>query len=223
MAHTKLAANARTETGSAASRRLRRKGLVPGVLYQSGGESLAFSLDERELRRFLHADGARTSVVDITIGDGTPRPALIKEWQLEPVRGAILHVDLQQVDLTVSIQAPVSLVLVGNPVGVRDGGVLDQPVREVTVEGLPDALPDTIEFDVSGLATGDTAHVSDLTAPEGVAIVDDPETVIASVTLPTAIEEEPEEEAAEPVEGAPAEGAEGAAGEGEPSGGGDEE
>lgn len=203
MAHVQLAAQVRSETGSAASRRLRRKGLVPGVLYQSGAASLAFTLSERELRRVIHGDGARSAVIDLTIADSGSRPALVKEWQLDPVRGAILHVDLQQIDLTETIQAPVALVLVGSSVGVRDGGVMDQPVREVTVEALPDSLPDHIEYDVSEMATGDAAHISDLTAPEGVVIVDDPETVIASVTLPSQIEEDEDEgvvEGGEPEE-----------------------
>ena len=164
-------------------------------------------------------------MVDLAIGGSAPVPALIKDWQLEPVRGDILHVDLQQVDLSVAIQAPVPLVVVGSPVGVRDGGVLDQPVREVTVEALPDALPDTIEFDACGLGVGDVATIGDLSAPEGVTIVDDPETVIASVMAPTVIaEEEPaegEEEAAEPAaaEAPPADAGES---EGEQAGGGDE-
>ncbi|MEW6583357.1 MAG: 50S ribosomal protein L25 [Actinomycetota bacterium] len=191
MGHLQLTVQPRSDFGSAASRRLRKQGLVPGVLYQKGEGSIAFQLGEREIRRLLLTEGARTAVIDLRVGDGAARPALLKEWQVEPVKGQILHVDLAEVDLRETIQAPVSVVLVGQSVGVRDGGVLDQPHSAVTVEALPDALPDHLELDVTELAVGDTAHVSDLVAPAGVRIVDDPETVLASVTTasPVAAEE----------------------------------
>jgi large subunit ribosomal protein L25 len=198
MAHLQLTVQPREEFGSAATRRLRRRGLVPGVLYQSGRTSLAFALPERELRRLLSADGARTQVIDLTIGSGAPRPALLKEWQVDPVRGDILHVDMAEVNLRETIQAQVPLVLVGQPVGVRDGGVLDQPVHTVTVEGLPDALPEALEHDVTALEIGGTVHLSDLVAPPGVTIVDDPETVVASVTPPSLVEAPEVEGAQEP-------------------------
>jgi large subunit ribosomal protein L25 len=198
MAHIQLTVQPRTEFGSAATRRLRRNGLVPGVLYQKGAASLAFQLGERELRKLLTSEGVRTSVVDVSIGSGSSHPSLFREWQVDPVRGAILHVDMAEVDLGTSIQAAVALTLVGQSAGVREGGVLDQPVHSVTVEALPDALPDTIELDVSSLEIGGTLHVSDVAAPEGVRIVDDPETVVASVTPPSAVEVVEGEVEAEP-------------------------
>jgi large subunit ribosomal protein L25 len=199
MGHLQLTVEPRSDFGSAATRRLRRRGLVPGVLYQKGQPSISFQLGEREVRRLLTSDGARTSVIDVRVGDAPARPALLKEWQVEPVRGRILHFDMAEVDLAESIQAIVSVVLVGQSQGVRDGGVLDQPLHTVTVEALPDALPETLELDITGLGVGDAAHVSDLVAPEGVRIVDDPEAVIASVTMAAQVEEEEGEE--EPGEG----------------------
>jgi large subunit ribosomal protein L25 len=205
MAHVTLTANERTEFGNGPARRLRKDGLVPGVVYQPGGPSLALALPDRELRRAM-LEG-RTGVIDLTVGDST-RPVLLKDWHIHPVRGDVLHVDFQEVDLTQEIEAPVQIVLVGSSVGVREGGVLDQPHREIVVSALPDALPDHLEFDVSDLAVGDSATVAQLVAPAGVTIVTDPETTIASVVAPSAviIEEEEVEEAVEPVEGEDAEG-----------------
>lgn len=207
MAHVKLAAEERTSLGSAATRRLRRQGLVPGVLYQAGGPSIAFALPERALREIFHGEGGRTQVIDIAIAGAAPKPALLKDWQADPVRDVVTHLDLQQVDLTEAVEASVPVVLVGNPVGVRDGGVLDQPVRSVTVRALPDALPENIEHDVQELDIGATLAVGDLAAPEGVEIVDDPTGLIASITAPSAVVEPEAEEAEEAAEVAGEEGA----------------
>ena len=147
MAHVALTAQKRTEFGNGPTRRLRRRGLVPGVVYQPGSPSMAFTLSERELRRAI-AEG-RTGVIDLTVEGDHSRPVLLKDWQLDPVRGDVLHVDFQEVDLTQEVEAPVQIVLVGSSVGVRDGGVLDQTLREVLVRALPDALPDHLELDVS--------------------------------------------------------------------------
>ena len=198
--HIQLTVQPRSEFGSAASRRLRRQGFVPGILYQKGDASLAFQIGERELGRLLRGDGVRTSVVDITIGSGDVRPALFKDWDVDPVRGAVLHVDMAEVDLKIAIQAPVAVILTGTPVGVREGGVLDQPLHEITVEALPDVLPESLELDVSALEIGGALHVSDILPPDGVTIIDDPELVLASVTPPSTIEEVEEEEAVEAAE-----------------------
>lgn len=191
MAHVALTAHTRTEFGNGPTRRLRRRGLVPGVVYQPGSASLPFALDERELRRAL-GEG-RTSVIDLTVEGDHARPVLLKDVQADPVRGAVLHVDFQEVDLTQEVEAPVQVALVGSSVGVRDGGVLDQPLREVVVRALPDSLPDQLELDVSELSVGDSITVAGIAAPEGVEIVTDPETVVASVIAPTVVVEEEEE------------------------------
>jgi large subunit ribosomal protein L25 len=199
MAHVALTALQRTEFGNGPARRLRRQGLVPGVVYQPGRPSLALSLPDRDLRKALQE--GRTGVIDLVIGDDAPRPVLVKDWQLDAIRGDVMHVDFQEVDLTQEIEAPVPVTVVGNSVGVRDGGVLDQPLREVVVSALPDALPDHLAADVTELAIGDSMTVADLSAPEGVVIVTDPETVVASVVAPSAVVVEEPEELEEGVEG----------------------
>lgn len=196
MAHVALHAHTRTEFGNGPTRRLRQQGMVPGIVYQPGGPSLTLALPGHDLRKALNE--GRTGVIDLVIGDEPARPVLVKDWQLHPVHLGVLHVDFQQVDLTQEVEAPVQIVLTGNAVGVRDGGVLDQPLREVVVSALPDSLPDHIEVDVAELTIGDSIAVGDITAPEGVTIVTDPETVVASVVAPSSdVGEEPTDEATE--------------------------
>jgi large subunit ribosomal protein L25 len=215
MAHVALSAQQRTQLGNGPTRRLRREGKVPGIVYSPGEHSLTLAVGSRELRRAL-ADGGRTGVIDLTLDGDRTRPVLIKEWQFDPVRGDVTHIDFQEVDLTVEVQTTVAIALVGSPIGVREGGVLDQPLREVEVSALPDALPEAIEVDVSALEVGSSVSVSDIVPPSGVEILSDPETTVASV-VPPMVEVEPEEgaevaEGAEPGAAVPTEG-EGDAGE----------
>lgn len=222
--HLQLTADDRAVTGNGPTRRLRREGKVPGVVYQEGRDSLAFSVPSRELRRVM-SGGGRTSVIDLAVGGADAVPVVFKEWQIHPVRGNVMHIDFQEVDLTVAIDVSVGIVLVGSAVGVREGGILDQPLREVVVTALPDSIPDSIEFDVSELDVGDTLVVGQLEAPEGVEITGDPEAVVASVVLPRAAVEEDAvsdledgelEEGEEPADGEEADSDEGA-GDGEDS------
>lgn len=196
MAHVALHAHARTEFGNGPTRRLRQQGMVPGIVYQSGGPSLTLALPGHDLRKALNE--GRTGVIDLVIGDEPARPVLVKDWQLHPVHLGVLHVDFQQVDLTQEVEAPVQITLTGTAIGVRDGGVLDQPLREVVVSALPDSLPDHIEIDVSELTIGHSIAVADIVAPEGVTIVTDPETVVASVVAPSSDVGEESAEEAEP-------------------------
>ena len=194
MAHVALHAHPRTEFGNGPTRRLRQQGRVPGIVYQVGGPSLALSLPGHDLRKALNE--GRTGVIDLVIGDSPARPVLVKDWQLHPVHLGVLHVDFQQVDLTQVVEAPVQIVLTGTAAGVREGGVLDQPLREVVVSALPDSLPDHIEIDVSGLAIGHSITVGEITTDEGVTVVTDPDTVVASVVAPSSdVGDEPGEDA----------------------------
>jgi large subunit ribosomal protein L25 len=216
---TKLVVANRDRLGSAESRRLRREGLVPGVLY-GNGEPIAICIAERELRRALTGAAGLHSILDVEIdGKGETRASILKEYQVDPVRGGVTHVDLQEVRLDKPIQASVSVQLHGgeDAPGVREGGVLSQPLREIRVEALPLEVPEHIDLDVSGMEIGGTLRISDLTAPEGVMLLDDPESVVATVTAPTkVVEPEPTEEelAAMEAEAEAAEGEEGAEGEG---------
>jgi large subunit ribosomal protein L25 len=180
---TKLSISPREPEGSRATRRLRRSGRVPGVLYGGGGDPLAFSTDARELRNALAARGAVLEV----IADGKATPAVLKSAQYHPLRGETMHVDLLRVNLNVAIHAVVPLELVGgdDAPGVKSGGVLEQITRELNIEALPTEIPESLTHDVSAMEINDTITLADLTAPSGVTLLDDlEETVVATLTPP---------------------------------------
>ena len=235
----KLEVKERESRGSADSRRLRSQGLVPGVLYGRGKPPHPFCVHERELRRALSGDSGLHAILDVVLdGEGSTHPAVLKDYQQEVPSGRLAHIDLHEVRLDQPIQAQVSVELVGEPAGVKEGGVLSQVSRDLNVEALPMEIPDHLELDVSGMAIGDTLRLVDLPAQEGVTYLDDPEeTVLATVTMPTVfVEPEPEEvEGEELEEGELPEGeeapegeegeapAEGEAAEGDDSGGGEQQ
>jgi large subunit ribosomal protein L25 len=186
----------RAVLGSAESRRLRRQGLIPGVLY--GRERpVAITIGERDLRAALTGDSGANAVLDVVVDGGATHASVLKEYQRDPVRGAITHVDLQEVRLDQVIHATVPVHLTGEAAGTKVGGVLTQAVMEINVEALPMEVPASVDFDVSGLELGASAHLGEITLPEGVTLVDDPETTLTSVTQPTRVEEPEAEEAAE--------------------------
>src|SRR5262249_24378760 len=199
--------------------RLRKEGFVPGVLY-GRGEPVAISIQERELRRALTGAAGLHSILDVQIdGKGTTHASILKDYQVDKVRGGVTHVDLQEVRLDQTITASVAVHLIGgeDAPGVREGGVLSQPLREVQVEALPLEIPEHIDLDVSQMATGDTLRISDISVPDRVTLLDDPETVLATVRAPTReIVEEEVAEGEELAEGEEGEAAEGEAAEGEP-------
>ncbi|MBA2420436.1 MAG: 50S ribosomal protein L25 [Thermoleophilaceae bacterium] len=203
----------RPERGSRSNRRLRREGLVPGVVYGgNGNESLSFKVHALALRKIL-ADGS--ALIDIKIGEGKSRPVIIKDQQNHPVRDEVVHIDLLEVRLDEAIQTTVAVELEGgdDAPGVKEGGVLEHVTREVNVEALPTDIPDNIVVDVSAMEIAATLPLSEIPAPSGVTFLDDPEeTVIATVVAPTEVEEPDEIESETELVGAEA-GAEGDTGE----------
>jgi large subunit ribosomal protein L25 len=214
----------REERGSRANRRLRREDLVPGVIYGAGSDSISFKVNSRRLRGVL-AEGHALFDVEI---DGSERlPVIVKDQHRHPVRGQVLHLDLLKVRLDEKIESMVALEIEGMEVapGVEEGGVLEHVTRELNVSALPTDIPDRIVADVSGLGIAETMVLSAIKAPPGVEFLDDPDdTVVATITAPTEIEEPEalEEEVAEV--GAEGETVEEAAAEGEeaPAEGGEE-
>jgi large subunit ribosomal protein L25 len=190
----KLTVTERERRGSADARRLRGEGFIPGVLYGNGKQPYAICVPERELRRVLTGQGGLHAILDVVLeGQKTTHASILKDYQQDPIRGHISHIDLQEVRLDQPIQATVTVQLIGEPVGAKEGGVLSQVQREIRVEALPMEVPEHIELDVSGMAIGDTLRLADLAPLDGVTYLDDPEeTVLASVGLPTRVEE-PEE------------------------------
>jgi large subunit ribosomal protein L25 len=213
---TRLNAAPREIEGSRTNRRLRREGRVPAVLYGGGEEPTHFSVDVRELRHALHGSGA---VIELDM-DGQTANAVVKDIQQHPIRGEAVHIDFVRVRMDVAIQSIVTLELVGGDEapGTSEGGVLEQQLRELNIEALPGDIPESIQHDASALEMNATVHVSDLTAPDGVTILDDPETVVASITLPRLeVETTDEVETETEVVGEGEEAAEGEAAEGEES------
>jgi large subunit ribosomal protein L25 len=181
---TKLSVSSRDGAGSRAARRLRRDGRVPGVLYGGGAEPLGFDADARELRLALAGSGA---VLDLSIDGKKATPVVLKEAQRHPVRGETIHVDLLRVRLDQAINAVVPLELTGvdDSPGVKQGGVLEQITRELNVEALPTAIPESIVHDVSEMQIGETITLDALSVPEGVTLLDDlEETVVATLSPP---------------------------------------
>jgi large subunit ribosomal protein L25 len=209
----------REGAGKGVARKLRAAGRIPGVLYGRGKPAQSVVLDPRALERVIaKSEAGLNTLIDLSIAgsrDRAERVVLVKELQRDPVWGVALHVDLYQVDLAATIEVKVPIVLRGRPKGVElSGGILDQALRELDVECLPRAIPESISVDVSELDIGGSIHVRDLALPEGVALRSDPDLSVASVIMPKV--EEEAAPAVAPVEGeaAAAATAEGAAAEG---------
>jgi len=210
---TKLSLSPREPGSSRATRRLRREGRVPGIIYGGGADPVAFDVDERLLR---HALAARGAVLELAIGDATT-PAVLKDAYYHPVRGETLHVDFLRVRLDVAIHATVMLDLVGadEAPGVIEGGVLEQVTRELNIEALPGDIPESIQHDVSKMVIGDTATLAAVTPPRGVTLLDDVEETVIATLNPPSVDIDAEEEALEEETELVGEGAEGEAAEGE--------
>jgi large subunit ribosomal protein L25 len=192
----KLVVRDREQLGSRESRRLRRQGLIPGILYGRGKKPHAFVVPERDLRSVLTTSAGFHAILDVVLdGQKTVHPSVVKDVQQDAQRGKITHLDLHEVRLDQPIQTAVAVHLVGESPGVKEGGVLTQVTREVHVEALPTNVPEHLEADVSALAIGDALRLADLTAPPDVTFLDDPEeTVLATVAAPRVeVEEEVEE------------------------------
>jgi large subunit ribosomal protein L25 len=209
----KLEVREREDLGSRRTRRLRSQGLIPGVLYGKG-HARAIVVPERELRTAMTGPSGLHAILDVVIeGQKTVHPSILAEYQQDPIRGTISHIDLREVRLDQPIQAAVTIQLVGEAVGVKSGGMISLVTREVHVEALPADVPEHIDVDVTNMEVGDVLRLADVTVPGDVTLLDDAqETVIATVSVPRGFAELEEAEAAE-AEAAEAEAAEGEEGE----------
>jgi large subunit ribosomal protein L25 len=190
---TKLDVESRAGAGSRAARRLRRSGRVPGVVYGGGGESVGFDADARDLRLALASSGA---VLDLSIDGEKAAPVVLKETQRDHVRGGVTHVDFLRVDLDQAISAVVPLELLGveDAPGVKEGGVLEQITRELNVEALPTAIPESIVHEIGEMQIGETIALSAIAVPEGVTLLDDLEDTVVATLSPPRLQTEVEEE-----------------------------
>jgi large subunit ribosomal protein L25 len=181
----------RDVTGSRAARRLRKSGLIPGVLYGHGKEATLFAVDPHELRVALSTGAGTHAVLAVTVeGHKRAHNAIVKDMELDRVKSSVTHVDLQEIRLDETIETTVAVSFEGEAKGVKVGGMLDESTREVTIKGLVTAIPEHLVLDISELDMNETAKVSDLDVPEGIEVLNDPDEVLCSVLPPRKAEVE---------------------------------
>jgi large subunit ribosomal protein L25 len=200
-----VTAQNRQDTGKNTNRRLRTKGLIPGVLYGAAKKPVPLAVSPKEIGTILRSKTGENTLFDLDL-DGSRRTVILKEFQLEPIKGALLHADFYEVALDKPLQVNVHVELVGTPVGVKvQGGIVDWVTRELEVESLPRDIPEKITVDISNLEIGKHVRVADLQALDKVTILTDGDVVIAHVVAPRAEEVAATAEAAPAAEGATAE------------------
>jgi len=207
MANLTLSAEARSDTGKGAGRKMRRAGKIPAVLYGKGQEGVPLSLESMDVSRLLATHGATTSILELQFTEGgksLKKNILIKEIQKHPFREEVIHMDLFEVAMDQEIAVMVPIEVTGEAEGVKAGGILEMKRRELEAISLPDSIPDSIVIDISALQIGDVVHVQDITPPEGVRIPFEANFTILTLVAP-AVEPEP---GAEEGEAAGAEAAE---------------
>jgi large subunit ribosomal protein L25 len=192
-----LSARAREGTGKGNARKLRAAGRIPAVIYGHGEETRKLSVDAHELKTLFSKIRVENTVITMNIeGESEPSQALVREVQRHAYRDDFVHVDFYQIHAGEAITVEVPIRLLGNPPGVKAGGVLQHALNEIEVRCMPDRIPGTLDVDISGLEVGDSVHVSDIPQPAGVEFLVDPERTVCSVMAPT-LAVETEEEAAE--------------------------
>jgi large subunit ribosomal protein L25 len=207
---TELKASPRTDTGKEHARKLSGEGRIPAVLYGKDMEARNLSLDLQETEYLFQRISVENTILDLRIeGEKDPVQTLVREVQTYPHKTGLLHVDFLRIQKGVAVEVEIPVDLVGVPAGVREsGGVLEQMINELRVKCVPSMIPEVVSIDVTGLAVGDSVHVSDVDLGEGVEILVDPERTICNVAVPRvtaaeAAEAEEEEEAAEAMGEAP--------------------
>jgi large subunit ribosomal protein L25 len=201
---TTIEAEAREDFGKNASRRLRHAGRIPGVVYGGGGQAIPLTVDPKRVSQVLHSESGHNTVLTLEIKGRAPARVLLCDWQLEPVKGSLLHVDMLRISADTRLKLKVPIQLKGEPYGVKtEGGVLEVILREVELECLPDDIPEHITVDISNFKIGSALRVSDLPVAERAKILTDPTRMVAHVVAPRAEEVKAEgavegAEAAEP-------------------------
>ena len=155
--------------------------MVPAVLYRGGG-SQSIKLVKKDLAKLINDMSGEQVMVDLQFEDGEKKLALLKDYQVDPIRGELLHTDFFEVSLTEEVRIPVHVTTIGEPIGVkRDGGILQHAIREVMIECLPDKIPGKVEIDISKLEVGQSVHVGELKFEEGIKVLTDSNDVIVTI------------------------------------------
>jgi large subunit ribosomal protein L25 len=174
----------RGETGKGVARSLRRNYMIPAILYR-GGDSLPIKIPKKEITQFINTTSGEQVMVNLQFKDGESKLALMKDYQVDPTKRELLHVDFFEVLLTEKVKVSVHITTTGESIGVkRDGGLLQNPLREIEIECLPDKIPGHVKIDISGLEIGQSLHVGDLKLEEGIKVLTNHGEVIANVIAP---------------------------------------
>ena len=182
MAEILVNAKGREDRGKNAARRLRREGLVPGVVYGGKGGSVAIAVDPKALQKVLRSEAGRNSILKLDIAGGGATNAILKSWQVDPIKESFLHADFYRIAMDVAIRVTVPVHVIGEARGVKvDGGILELIMREIEVECLPGDIPERIDVDVTDLGLNGALRVSDVPANAKVKILDGPEQVVVHV------------------------------------------
>ena len=177
-----------------AARRVRVSGLIPAVVYGAGLEPIALTVDPKAVTKILHSESGHNTIFDLAVTGGATTKVMIVDWQNEPIKGKLLHIDMKRIAMNKLMQVSVPITLVGVPIGVKtQDGVLDHVLREVEVECLPSDIPSHLDVDVSHLEMNQAIHISDLPHSGKLKFLGEEDALVAHVTL---IKEEPEAEAA---------------------------
>jgi large subunit ribosomal protein L25 len=200
MAEIVVTAKSRNDRGKNASRRLRREGLVPGIVYGGKGENVAVAVDPKALQRVLRSEAGRNAILKLDITGTGATNAILKNWQVDPIKETFLHADFYRIAMDVAIRVTVPIQVRGEARGVKvDGGILELIMREIAVECLPGDIPENIAVDVTDLGLNGALRISDLPASAKVKILEAPDQLVVHVVSV-------KEEAAAPVAAAAAEG-----------------
>lgn len=205
---TTINAIERAESGKGPAKRLRREGMIPAVFYGAGLEARTLTVNAKEVTKELFGPSGSRSLFQLNIdvdGKAEEKLVMLKDYQIDPIKRSVMHVDFFEVDYNKPLQIEVPLVLNGKPDGVEKGGLLQQIRRELLISALPKDLPDKIEVDVTSMDMGESLHVGEVAVPEGVELVFDVNFTVATVIAPKGAkttdeeEEEGEAEGAEPA------------------------
>lgn len=181
-----LTAQVREKSGKGIARGLRRTQMVPAVLY-SHGKSMPIAIGNKEVTKVLNTEGGEHALINLTLQgakDSAERMALIKDYQLDPINGKLLHVDLMEIAMNEKVKIQVAVHIVGNSIGVKEGGIFQYGQRHLEVECLPMQIPDNIEVNISALKVNESLHVRDIKAPEGVKILTEGDNTVATIQPP---------------------------------------
>jgi large subunit ribosomal protein L25 len=205
MAQNTLFVTKRNGVGKGAARKIRREGFIPAVLYGRAMQPISLTVNPIDLKKALSTEAGENTLLELHVksdGEEITKIALLRDVQYDNLTSRPMHFDFQEILMKELITVKVPVDIVGKAPGIQEGGILEEILREIEVECLPTSIPNVIEIDVSQLGIGDSIHIGDLTLPEGVTILHDPDETIITILSPVMEEVKPAAEAAAPVEGA---------------------